>query len=274
MSQLRAILVDDEPLALQLLQSMLEDIPDIEIVATCRNGREALNAVVKHTPDILFLDIQMPGMTGFDVVHRLQGDTIPMVVFATAYDHYAIDAFEVHAVDYILKPLEMERIELAIDRARARSRQLQHAKESASDYKAKLVASLQTAQPGSTEGAAASVERSGKLAIKDRGRIVLLDQLDIEWIDAAGDYMCIHATGETHVMRSTLKDLQAQLSTDFFKRVHRSTLVNLKFIDEIKVLTKGEYLLTMKSGAEVKVSRNYRTPIKEYLEGAHQGAVN
>ncbi|MBN8430986.1 response regulator transcription factor [Microbulbifer salipaludis] len=267
MSQLRAVLVDDEPLALQLLQSMLEEIADIKVVATCRNGREALNAVVKYTPDILFLDIQMPGMSGFDVVRRLQGDTIPMVVFATAYDHYAIEAFEVHAVDYILKPLEMERIELAVDRARARARQEDNARGSTRDHKAQLLASLQTAQPSSSTEGTKTVESSGKLAIKDRGRIVLLDQFEIEWIDAAGDYMCIHATGETHVMRSTLKDLQKQLSPDWFKRIHRSTLVNLKFIDQIKVLTKGEYLLTMKSGSEVKVSRNYRTPIKEYLEG-------
>lgn len=267
MSQLKAVLVDDEPLALQLLQSMLEEINDIKIVATCRNGREALNAVVKHTPDILFLDIQMPGMNGFDVVHRLQGDTMPMVVFATAYDHYAIDAFEVHAVDYILKPLEMERIELAVDRARARSRQERQVQQYAGDHKGQLLASLQSAQPELSDSTGETVETAGKLAVKDRGRIVLLNQLDIEWIDAAGDYMCIHSGGETHVMRSTLKDLQQQLIPDCFKRVHRSTLVNLKFIDQIKVLTKGEYQLTMRSGAEVKVSRNYRAPIKEYLDG-------
>ncbi|MFI2812109.1 MULTISPECIES: LytTR family DNA-binding domain-containing protein [Microbulbifer] len=279
MSHLRAVIVDDEPLALRLLQAMLEELPDIEVVASCRNGREALNAVARHTPDILFLDVQMPGMNGFDVVRRLQGDTIPLVVFTTAYDQYAVNAFEVHAVDYVLKPLETERLQTALSRARERL----HAGAGQSGAggngeKNRLLASMedieQREQPDTGAPAEAPArEGKAKLAIKDRGRITMICQADIEWIDAAGDYMCVHASGETHVMRSTMKELQEQLSSETFKRVHRSTLVNLNFIEHIKVLSKGEYLLTLASGSEVKVSRNYRQPIKEYLDASRGQAA-
>ncbi|AQQ67070.1 DNA-binding response regulator [Microbulbifer agarilyticus] len=266
MAPLKAVLVDDEPLALQLLQSLLGDIPEIEVIATCRNGREALNAVATHLPDLLFLDIQMPGMNGFDVIGRLQGDIIPQVVFATAYDHYAVEAFDVNAVDYVLKPMEPERLALAVDRARARLRQQgQQGQYNQADEKGRLLTSLAThSSPEAGETAAA--DSPGKLAIKDGGRIILANQSDIEWIDAAGDYMCVHTKGETHIMRSTLKELQQQLCPNTFKRVHRSTLVNLNYIQEIQVLTKGEFLLTLRSAEKVKVSRNYRQSIKEYLE--------
>ncbi|MBY6212810.1 LytTR family DNA-binding domain-containing protein [Microbulbifer agarilyticus] len=266
MVPLKTVLVDDEPLALQLLQSLLEDIPDIEVITTCRNGREALNAVATHLPDLLFLDIQMPGMNGFDVIGRLQGDIIPQVIFATAYDHYAVEAFDVNAVDYVLKPMEPERLALAVDRARARLRQQgQQQDHSQADEKGRLLSSL-TSTSSQTQAVNSPADTPGKLAIKDGGRIILANQSDIQWIDAAGDYMCVHTNGETHIMRSTLKELQQQLCPNTFKRVHRSTLVNLNYIQEIQVLTKGEYLLTLASSEKIKVSRNYRQSIKEYLE--------
>ena len=282
MNPLRVVVVDDEPLALRLVKSMLQELPFVEVLATCKNGREALDAVSKHCPDLLFLDIQMPGMNGFEVVRRLQGDTIPLVVFATAYDQYAIEAFEVDAVDYVMKPLEDERLEQAIQRARERL-QLQAAAAASdtgpADIKGNLLHSIEKierARSGAaTEPAAEQVQGTDavrKLAIKDRGRITMLNQADIEWIDAAGDYMCVHAAGETHVMRSTMKELQQQLCGDTFKRIHRSTVVNLNFIAKIKVLSKGEYELTLESGAQIKVSRNYRQPIKEYLD-ASRGTV-
>ncbi|GAB2506081.1 LytR/AlgR family response regulator transcription factor [Microbulbifer agarilyticus] len=267
MSALKTVVVDDEPLALQLLQSLLEDISDIEIVAACRNGREALNAVATYMPDLLFLDIQMPGMSGFDVISRLQGDIIPQVIFATAYDHYAVEAFDVNAVDYVLKPMEPERLELAVGRARGRLRQQRlQGLGNLSDEKGRLLSSLTSPTTEQSTEKGANSDTPGKLAIKDGGRIILASQADIEWVDAAGDYMCIHNNGETHIMRSTLKELQQQLCPISFKRVHRSTLVNLNYIQEIQVLTKGEYLLTLKSGEKIKVSRNYRQPIKDYLE--------
>ena len=282
MNPLRVVVVDDEPLALRLVKSMLQEIPFVEVLATCKNGREALEAVSKHCPDLLFLDIQMPGMNGFEVVRRLQGDTIPLVVFATAYDQYAIEAFEVDAVDYVMKPLEDERLAQAIQRARERL-QLQAAAAASdkgpADIKGNLLHSIEkierahsNAAPEPAAEQAQGSDAVRKLAIKDRGRITMLNQAEIEWIDAAGDYMCVHAAGETHVMRSTMKELQQQLCGDTFKRIHRSTVVNLNFIAKIKVLSKGEYELTLESGAQIKVSRNYRQPIKEYLD-ASRGTV-
>ncbi|WP_444898766.1 LytR/AlgR family response regulator transcription factor [Microbulbifer sp. VAAC004] len=268
MNKLTVVLVDDEPLALRLLQSMFEEFPHIEISACCRNGREALQAVSEYSPDLLVLDVQMPGMNGFDVVSRLQADTIPLVIFATAFDEYALKAFEVHAVDYVLKPLDSARLETALDRARQRL-QLAHVgkKDIHQEEKNRLLRSIE--EMSSTRGQASETHTpviNNRLAIKDRGSITMVNQQEIEWIDAAGDYMCVHVKGETHVMRSTIKDLQKQLCPDNFKRIHRSTLVNLNYIEHIKVLTKGEYFLTLTSGAKVKVSRNYRLPIKEFLE--------
>jgi len=269
MNKLTVVLVDDEPLALQLLKSMLQDISDIKIVACCRNGREALQAVSDHTPDLLILDVQMPGMSGFDVVHHLQGDTIPQVIFATAYDQYALKAFEIHAVDYVLKPLDNGRLHTALNRARQRLHQMSTStNDSHQGEKNRLLRSIEDAvnQGNATTKAYPFHTNSSRLAIKDRGSIIMVNQQDIEWIDAAGDYMCVHVKGETHVMRSTIKDLQKQLCVESFKRIHRSTLVNLNYIEQIKVLTKGEYFLILTSGAKIKVSRNYRQPIKEFLE--------
>ncbi|SHF37750.1 two component transcriptional regulator, LytTR family [Microbulbifer donghaiensis] len=284
MKPLRIVVVDDEPLALRLAKSMLQEIPFVDVVAACKNGREALEAISRHCPDLIFLDIQMPGMNGFEVVRRLQGDTIPLVVFATAYDQYALEAFEVNAVDYVMKPLEDDRLELAIRRARERL-QLQTTtatgQREPSDRKGNLLQSIERIErargDAPTEPVAEqahSADTMRRLAVKDRGRITMLNPADIEWIDAAGDYMCVHAAGETHVMRSTMKELQQQLCGETFKRIHRSTVVNLNFVNNIKVLSKGEYMLTLESGAQLKVSRNYRQPVKEYLDASRSTVVS
>ncbi|WHI46122.1 LytR/AlgR family response regulator transcription factor [Microbulbifer sp. JMSA004] len=271
MSKLSVVLVDDEPLALRLLKSMLEERKDLDILACCRNGREAVQAVSEHNPDLLILDVQMPGMNGFDVVRNLQADTMPLVIFATAYDQYALKAFEVHAVDYVLKPLDPRRLETALDRARQRQAQmLSKGEDGHQEEKNRLMRSFESSASKASSGESTAAAATQRLAIKDRGSITMVNQPDIEWIDAAGDYMCVHAKGETHVMRSTIKDLQKQLCPDTFKRIHRSTLVNLNFIVHIKVLTKGEYFLTLSSGAKLKVSRNYRLPIKEFLDSNKQ----
>ncbi|MDP5209303.1 LytTR family DNA-binding domain-containing protein [Microbulbifer sp. 2205BS26-8] len=273
MNTLTVALVDDEPLALRLLKSMLEEFKDLEIVACCRNGREVLQAVFDCAPDLLILDVQMPGMNGFEVVRRLQGDTMPLIVFTTAYDRYALKAFDVHAVDYVLKPLDSRRLQTALERVRQRLQQMHLAQDrNCLGEKDRLLNSIADAGPqGGLSGESALAQSfSHRLAIKDRGTITMVNQQDIEWIDAAGDYMCVHVKGETHVMRSTIKDLQKQLCPDNFKRIHRSTLVNLNCITHIKVLTKGEYFLTLNSGAKVKVSRNYRQPVKEFLDSNHR----
>jgi two-component system LytT family response regulator len=270
LQKLRTVVVDDEPLARRLLRSLLADSDEIELVADCRNGREAISAVREHEPDLMFLDIKMPGMSGFDVVKELQSDTMPMVIFCTAFQRYAIDAFDLHAVDYLLKPLDSQRLERAV----ARARQRHEARLAAADNKTPLVGAIDeiarkvSSRPQSDKPAPAGEENSAlsrKLAIKEHDSTVLISIDDIDWVDAAGDYMCLHVQGETHIMRSTLKNLMSRLDPEKFKRIHRSTIVNLERIVKATPLQKGEYILDLDCDERLKVSRNYRQEIKMFL---------
>lgn len=268
--KLRTVIVDDEPLARRLLRAMLEDSPDIELIAECRNGREAIDAARDMAPDLLILDIQMPGTSGFDVVKELQADIMPMVIFCTAYQRYAIDAFDLHAVDYLLKPVDSKRLQRAVSRALQRH---QESREAA-DHKSPLVGAIDeiarkvagrsdVRNPQSSSEEALAADR--KIAIKDHDSTVLVNIDDIDWVDAAGDYMCVHVKGETLIMRSTLKTLMSRLDGDKFKRIHRSTLVNLERIVKATPLQKGEYILDLDCDQQLKVSRNYREAIKVFL---------
>jgi two-component system LytT family response regulator len=274
MKKIRTIIVDDEPLALKLLAAKLDKLPNVEIIAKCANGREAINAVIELTPDLLFLDIQMPGLSGLDVVKELQNDVMPLVVFATAYEQYALDAFDANAVDYVLKPIDNERIARAV--ARAQERLLLSLEEDTENKNGVIGAIAQIEQKHektitwfaddvpAREGQAVNVKHR-KIVIKDRDEIHLLKQEDIQWIDAAGDYVCVHALGETHVKRSTLKEMLEELDDSQFKRVHRSTIVNLNFIDKVIPHTKGEFFLMMGEHDKIKVSRNYKGVVKTFL---------
>ncbi|WNC71726.1 LytTR family DNA-binding domain-containing protein [Thalassotalea psychrophila] len=274
MNTLKAIIVDDEPLALKLLRSKLNKFSELEIIAECKNGREAIQATMDLAPDIIFLDIQMPGIDGFGVIKKLQTDVVPMVVFTTAFEQYALDAFDVHAVDYILKPIDEDHIKRAVERALIRFNSGDN-----TDNKNRIIGAIDSinerenvdirfpldpevadSQTSSTSGI---VER--KVVIKDRDDITLLKQSEIEWIDAAGDYVCLHADGVTHIKRSTLKSLLKELDPNIFKRVHRSTIVNLNFIQKVIPHTKGEFFLKLGEYDQVKVSRNYRDVIKSFL---------
>ena len=270
MRKLRTVIVDDEPLARRLMRSMLSDIGDIDLVAECRNGKEALAAAQGLAPDLMLLDIKMPGMSGFDVVRELQADIMPMVIFCTAYQRYALDAFDLHAVDYLLKPVDEGRLQRAVSRARQRFES-----EDTAQNKSPLIGAIdEIAHKVASRGAgdrarptlADSVTDSRKLAIKDHDSTVLVNIDDIDWIDAAGDYMCIHVGGKTHIMRSTLKHLMARLDPVKFKRIHRSTIVNLDRIIKATPLQKGEFTLDLDCGEKLKVSRNYRQEIKLYLD--------
>lgn len=270
MQKLRTIIVDDEALARKLLRALLERVPEIELVAECMNGREAVAAILNLEPDLVFLDIQMPGKNGFDVIKALQADLMPMIVFCTAYQRYAIDAFDLHAVDYLLKPVDETRllraVRRAVDRYQADS-ELGYHKPSligAIDEIAQRVnASLDAADPQATVGGQWVSE--SKIAIKDQDITVLIDAKDIDWIDAAGDYMCVHVKGKTYVMRSTLKSLMSRLDPAKFKQIHRSTVVNLDRIEEVVAQKKGEYTLHLDCEERLKVSRNYRDSIKNFL---------
>jgi two-component system LytT family response regulator len=268
--KLRTIIVDDEPLARKLLRAMLLDVPEVELVGECRNGHEAVQATLQLTPDLLILDIQMPGVSGFDVIKELQADVVPMVIFCTAYQRYALDAFDLHAVDYLLKPIDDKRLQRAVARAMERL----HDAGDSTEYKSPLMGAIDeiakkvagrsnTRHPDQSSEEALTADR--KIVIKDHESTVLVNIDDIDWVDAAGDYMCVHVKGETLILRSTLKNLVSKLDPEMFVRIHRSTVVNLKRIVKATPLNKGEYILDLDCDEQLKVSRNYRQAIKDFL---------
>lgn len=272
MIKLKTLIVDDEPLALKLLRAKLNKIPEIEIVAECKNGREAIAATLDFAPDLIFLDIQMPGLNGFDVVKGLQSDILPLIVFTTAYEQFALDAFDVQAVDYILKPIDDERIGRAVQRAVKRLNINDHLMNKPSILEALDTINQKEHTHNGMTGRSPVQQLSNvverKVVIKDRDEITILKQSDIEWVDAAGDYVCLHSQGETHIKRSTLKELLDELDDSIFKRVHRSTIVNLNFIEKVIPHTKGEFFLQLSEFEKIKVSRNYKDAIKHFLSGA------
>lgn len=265
---LRTVIVDDEPLARRGLRLRLAGESDIEIVAECGNGEEAIRTLTAQKPDLVFLDVQMPGVDGFGVLRRLPLSSLPMVVFVTAYDHYAIGAFEANAVDYLLKPVEDARLRQALFRIREQAGARAAAEQR--DQLLNLLGSV-TGHPelsleqALAEGATlADPRKPVRLAIRDGGRTVLVEEADIDWIDAAGDYMCIHVGGATHILRGTLRDLETSLDPDRFARIHRSTMVNVARVRELRPHINGEYFLTLEGGHEVKLSRSYRDQLRRF----------
>jgi two-component system LytT family response regulator len=266
---LKTLIVDDEALARRGLKHRLQHVSDIDIIGEARNGREALALIREHEPDLVFLDIQMPGMSGFDVVRELGPAKLPAVVFVTAFDEFAVKAFEANAVDYILKPIEEERLLDALQRVRER----QSARRARKDRQSllKLVSEIAGTVITSVEdiagkGIRALKKEPSRLAIKDAGKTTWVLQEDIEWIDAAGDYMCVHVGGQTLIMRKTMKELDRELDTNILQRIHRSTIVNVKQVKEMQSHINGEYFLTLKSGNVVKLSRTYKDKLRLFLE--------
>ena len=267
---IRAIIVDDEELARRGIEIRLGAHPDVQIVGQCENGREALEAVTREKPDLMFLDIQMPGMSGFDVLARLPHDALPMIVFVTAFDRFALEAFEAQALDYLLKPINDVRFTQALERVRSFWRQ-----KSAIAQRDKLMELIAaTRGTGALDGdelrkqldAAVGPEYPEVLPIRDDNGTVRLDVSRIDWIDAAGDYMCVHADGRTHVLRETMKSLEAILDPKVFQRVHRSTIVNIQRVRRLRPHTNGEYFLTLDDGQEIKLSRSYRDRVDQLLQ--------
>ena len=268
MDKMTAMIVDDESLARKGLRLRLSQLDGIEVVAECSNGKEALVASVRHKPDVMFLDIQMPGMSGFDVVRAIQPEDMPLIIFVTAFDEYAIDAFELHAVDYVLKPIDEDRLAAAVARAREHM-----ATQGAVTDKQRLL-ELVISITGKSEASIEQLMRDGKvggagyptrLAIKDGGETTLVAVDDIDWIDAAGDYMCVHANDETHIMRTTMKQLEGQLDPVRFQRVHRSTIVNLDRVVKVCSHMNGEFHLVLANGGTVKMSRSYKDKVKHFF---------
>jgi two-component system LytT family response regulator len=268
---IRTIIVDDEPLARRGLELRLREAADVAVVRQCANGREALAAIAEEQPDLMFLDIQMPGMSGLDVVARVPQESMPMVVFVTAFDSYAVRAFEAHALDYLLKPVDDDRLAAALDRVRAQWQLRQ-----ALDQRAQLLALLAevtgkgelSADDVAAAAAGAGTPRryASMLPIRSGRETVRLDVATIEWVDAAGDYMCVHAAGQTHVLRATMKELEDMLDPAVFQRVHRSTIVNLASVHSLRPHLNGECFLKLQSGQEIKLSRSFRDKVELLLD--------
>src|SRR4028119_835477 len=257
---IRTLLVDDEPLAIQGPQLRLEPFDDVEIIETCTNGREAIRAIKTQKPDLVFLDIQMPGFDGFSVVQGCMEVEPPLFVFVTAFSEHALRAFEADAVDYLMKPVEETRLADTLDRVRLRLTEKQSRGEAE-----RLKETLAEVAPEAAEGfseagsdAPASNRFEKLINIKDRGQIFRVDVDSIEKIDAAGDYMCIYTGDNTLILRETMKDLEKRLDPRRFQRVHRSCIVNLDQVRQVKPHTNGECFLVLESGRQGKGSRCYR----------------
>jgi two-component system LytT family response regulator len=263
---LKTLIVDDESLARRGLALRLKNIADVEIVGEARNGREALKLIEEKKPDLVFLDIQMPGISGFEVVKELDIETMPVILFLTAYDEYAVQAFEVNALDYILKPIDEERLHQVLDKVRAnlnQKRAIKHKRlllKLVSQFSGKSISSFEDLEKKDVTNLVP--KEPSRLAIRDGGRTTWVNQDDIEWIDAAGDYMCVQAKGVTYIMRKTMKNLEKDLDSDILQRIHRSTIVNVHQVREMESHINGEYFLTLESGHRVKLSRTYKDKLK------------
>lgn len=269
-ARIRAIVVDDEELARRGIELRLQAHPDIEVIAQCENGREALEAIAREQPDLMFLDIQMPGLSGLDVLARMPQESAPIVIFVTAFDRYALDAFEAHALDYLLKPINDQRFTQSMARVRDLWRQrnalAQH------DKLMQLLAAIQGSSAIDAEWlrqhlqTVAGQRYADVLPIRDDAETVRVNVATIDWIDAAGDYMCVHAGGHTYVLRETMKTLESILDPQVFQRVHRSTIVNVQRVRRLRPHTNGEYFLTLQDGQEIKLSRSYRDRVDQLLQ--------
>ena len=261
---IRTIIVDDEKLAIQGLQLRLEKFPDVEVIETCANGREAIRKIKTEKPDLVFLDIQMPGFDGFSVVKGVMEIEPPLFVFVTAYEEHAIRAFEANAVNYLMKPVDEDRLADTIDRVRLRLAEKRSAEEAE-----KLKDVLAEVAPEAMEQMPAEEETAGRyeklINIKDRGQIFRVEIDNIEYVEAAGDYMCIYTGDNSLILRETMKDLERRLDPRVFQRVHRSTIVNLDQVRQVRPHTNGECFLVLDSGAEVKVSRSYRDVVARFV---------
>ncbi|QKG70846.1 LytR/AlgR family response regulator transcription factor [Erythrobacter mangrovi] len=262
---IRTILVDDEKLAIQGLQLRLEPFDDVEIIETCQNGREAIRAIKTLKPDLVFLDIQMPGFDGFSVVQGVMEIEPPLFVFVTAFQEHAIRAFEANAVNYLMKPVDEDKLADTIERVRVRL-----AEKKSSEEAEKLKSVLSEVAPEAAEELASDDAEAASrferlINVKDRGQIFRVEVDTIEHIEAAGDYMCIYTGDNSLILRETMKDLERRLDPRKFQRVHRSTIVNLDQVRQVKPHTNGECFLVLDSGAEVKVSRSYRDVVARFV---------
>lgn len=250
--KIRALIVDDEPLARERIRTLLKAEPDIEIAGECGDGRKAIAAIERQRPDLLFLDVQMPEPDAFGVLQAVSPERLPVVIFVTAYDRYALKAFEASALDYLLKPFDRERFTKALARAR---KEIERTR--AGQMNKRLLALLEL-----VPGAPKYAER---LVVKSGGRISFLRADEIDWVEAQGNYLCLHGGRESHLLRETMNELEARLDPRKFVRIHRSTIVNLERIKELQPAFHGDYSVLLRSGARLTLSRTYRDRLQQRL---------
>ena len=258
---IHALIVDDEPLARTGVRQLLESVEDVRIIGEAGDGPEAVRQIQEEDPDLVFLDVQMPEMSGLEVVREVGVDKMPMTIFVTAYDEYALDAFDAHALDYLLKPIDEERFAEALDRART---QLQRAE--AEDLSDRLRAVLDR-YAADEEDDRAPDEPLERFTVRSRKRIYFVDADDVQWIESEGDYVALCDGEEKHLIRATMKELTERLDPERFLRVHRSYIVNTNYVTELRPLDHGTYRLIMACGTPLKTSRGYRENV-EALIGA------
>ena len=261
MEPIRTIIVDDEPLGRSRIAALLEDEDDIEIVAQCGDGAEALRVIEESQPQLLFLDIQIPEMTGFDLLRSLDRANPPVVIFVTAHDEFAIQAFDVHALDYLLKPFDDERFYQALDRARTHM----HAHD-ASAPRHRLREFLREANGDGPQSPDRERRQLTRIVVKDGDRILFLKVDDVDWIEAADYYAKIHVAGSTYMIRETLANLEAQLDPERFVRIHRSTIVNLDRVQEMQPWFHGAFVVLLVDGTELRLSRSRREHLQTRLQ--------
>ncbi|HET9625973.1 MAG TPA: LytTR family DNA-binding domain-containing protein [Kofleriaceae bacterium] len=248
--------MDDEQMARASIRVLLGEDPDIELVGECGSGQDAVSAITTRAPELVFLDVQMPRMSGFEVLHAL-GDNRPfVVVFVTAYDSYALEAFDVHALDYVLKPFDDRRFHRAVERAKD---QIRHAR-------ADQGASLQAPAPPAAPQVAASGETHDRIAIRDAGRTVLVPLAEIDWIEAADYYVQLHVGAKSYLHREPMRDLEARLDPQRFVRIHRSTIVALDRVVELRPSAHGDHCVRLRDGTDLKLSRARRGRLRQLLE--------
>ena len=252
MKKIKVLVADDEPLARERLSGLLSQEPDIEVVGEARDGEEAVTAIHDDSPDLVFLDVQMPQMSGFDVIEAVGTDKMPLVIFVTAYDQHALKAFQVRALDYLLKPFDRERFRDALSRAR---KQLE--RDENGDLGRRLLAlvkDLRRDQP-----------KSDRLVVKSGGRLFFLRTDEIDWVEAAGNYVRLHVGPGSHLLRETMNAIEGRLDPEKFFRIHRSRIVNMERIQELQPWLNGEYAVLLRTGTRLTLSRGYREKLQDRL---------
>jgi two-component system LytT family response regulator len=252
MTRIRTVIVDDEPIARARVLSLLNEEPDIEVVGECSNGPDAVSTIAEKAPDLVFLDVQMPEMDGFEVARSLGPDRMPAVVFVTAFDQYALRAFEIHALDYLLKPFSAQRFKSSLSHVRQ-----QFAQRQATTLGRQLLDMLPDMPKREPS--------RDRLVVKSSGRVYFVRIADIDWCEAAGNYVCLHVGTQSHMVRETMSRLEAQLDLRQFVRIHRSTIVNVDRIEELRSSFNGEHLVVLRDGRRLTLSRGYRDALQARL---------